>query len=212
VIDRALRPRAEAALAPLARATPSWIPPGAVTALAVVPGLGAAVAAATGRPLLATALWLANRLLDGLDGTLARRTGRVSERGGYADILLDVVVYAAIPLGIAAGRGEESAWVAAAALLATFYVNGIAWAYLAALLERRGAGAAASGERTSVTMPAGVVEGTETLVLFALALAVPQWSVAIMWIMAAAVVAGVVQRAVTAGRALGREERDDADG
>ena len=212
MIDRALRPHAEAALAPLARVTPAWVTPGAVTALAVVPGLGAAAAAAAGRPLLATALWLANRLLDGLDGTIARRSGRASDRGGYADILLDVVVYAAIPLGIAAGRDDEAAWIAAAALLATFYVNGIAWAYLAALLERRGAGAAAHGERTSVTMPPGLVEGGETLVLFALALAVPDWSVAIMWVMAAGVLIGIVQRAVSANRLLARAERGDRAG
>ncbi len=202
MIDRTLRPGTEAVLAPLARAVPGWLHPGAVTALALIPGVGAAVAAATGRPALATVLWLANRLLDGLDGTLARQTGRASDRGGYADMLLDVVVYAAIPLGIAAGQADEAAWTAAAVLLATLYLNGIAWAYLAALLERRGAGAAARGERTSVTMPPGVVEGAETVVLYTLALAVPEWSVAVMWVMSAGVAAGVVQRAVMATRAL----------
>ncbi len=154
------------------------------------------------RPALATGLWLCNRVLDGLDGVHARRTGRTSDRGGYADMLLDVVVYAAIPLGIAAGRDEPAAWAAAAALMAACYVNGIAWSYLSALLERRGRGAAATGEMTAVTMPPGFVEGAETVVLYALALAVPAWSVPIMWATAAAVAAGVAHRAVWAGRAL----------
>ena len=69
--------------------------------------------------VLALGLWLVNRLLDGLDGTLARRSGRQSERGAYADILADVIVYAAIPLGIAAGQDDRAAWIAAGALLAT---------------------------------------------------------------------------------------------
>ena len=204
MIDRALRRHKEAILDPLARMTPRGVSPSAVTAIAVVPGLGAALAAARGLPALAVALWLGNRLLDGLDGTLARRAGRMTDRGAYADVLLDVVVYAAIPLGIAAGRDGTAAWTAAAALLATFYVNAISWAYLAALLEKRGAGARARGEMTAITMPPGVVEGAETVVLFALALAVPDWSVAVMWIMAAGVAAGVVQRALWAARALER--------
>jgi hypothetical protein len=117
-------------------------------------------------------------------------------------MLLDVVVYAAVPVGIAAGRADPHAWPAAAALLAACYVNGIAWSYLSALLERRGRGAGASGELTAVTMPPGLVEGAETVVLFAIALAVPDWSVPVMWAMAAAVATGVVQRAAWARRTL----------
>jgi phosphatidylglycerophosphate synthase len=203
MIDRALRRRAQIALAPLVRATPRRVHPTAVTAAAVVPGVGAAVAAGAGLPALAVALWLANRVLDGLDGAIARTTGRGSDLGGYADILLDVVVYAAVVLGIAVGQDSRAGWVAAAALLATFYVNAISWSYLSALLERRGAGAAARGDATAVTMPPGLVEGAETIVLFTVALAVPGWSVAVMWVMAGAVLVGVAQRVVAARRALG---------
>ena len=114
VIDRALRRRKDVALAPLARALPDGVHPTALTAAAAVPGIGAAFAAGAGAPALAVGLWLLNRLLDGLDGALARRTGRQSDLGAYADILSDVVVYAAIPVGIAAGQGGEAAWIAAA--------------------------------------------------------------------------------------------------
>jgi len=202
VIDRSLRRHKDVALAPLARALPDALHPTALTAAAAVPGIGAAVAAGAGLPALAVGLWLLNRLLDGLDGALARRTGRQSDLGAYADILSDVVVYAAIPIGIAAGQGGQAAWIAAGALLATFYVNAIAWSYLSALLERRGAGAGARGEATSVTMPPGLIEGAETVVLFAVALAVPGWSVAVMWAMAAGVAVSVAQRALWAARHL----------
>lgn len=202
MIDRGLRRHKELALAPVARLVPRAVHPTALTVAAVVPGLGAAVAAAAGAPALALALWLANRTLDGLDGAVARRSGRQSDIGAYADILLDVGVYAAIPLGIAAGQDSRAAWVAAAALLASFYVNAISWSYLSALLERRGAGAAARGDVTAVTMPPGLVEGAETVILLGLALAVPAWSVAVMWVMAAGVAVGVAQRAIAAARAL----------
>jgi phosphatidylglycerophosphate synthase len=202
MIDRALRRHKDVALAPVARLVPPGVHPGALTAAAVVPGLAAAGAAAVGASILALALWVANRLLDGLDGTLARQTGRQSDLGAYADILLDVVVYAAIPLGIAVGQDGNAAWVAAAVLLASFYVNSIAWSYLSALLEKRGAEGLSDGETTAVTMPPGLIEGAETAVLFALALAIPQWSVAVMWVMAVAVAVSVVQRAATAVRVL----------
>lgn len=203
MIDRALRRRKESALAPVVRRIPRSLSPTAITSAAVLPGIAAAAAAGSGAPAPAVALWLLNRLLDGLDGTLARRTGRQSDLGAYADVLLDVVVYAAIPLGIAANQDSRTAWVAAAALLASFYVNAIAWSYLSAILERRGAGARSRGELTAVTMPAGLIEGTETVVIFAIALAVPDWSVTLMWAMAAGVVVGVVQRALWAARILG---------
>lgn len=202
MIDRALRRHKEIVLAPVARAIPGGVHPTACTAVALVPGLGAAVAAGAGAPALALGLWLLNRVLDGLDGTLARRSGRQSELGAYADILLDVIVYAAIPLGIAAGQDARAAWIAAAALLASFYVNVISWSYLSALLERRGAGAEARGELTAVTMPSGLIEGAETVVLLGLALAVPSWSVAVMWVMTAGVVISILQRAAWALRRL----------
>jgi phosphatidylglycerophosphate synthase len=202
MIDARLRGPAGAVLDPLARRIPGGVTPTAVTAAAAVPGLAAAVAAGAGLHALAVALWLLNRVLDGLDGALARRRGRATDSGAYADILLDVVVYAAIPIGIAAHQGDRAAWTAAAVLLAAFYVNAVSWAYLSALLERRGAGARARGERTAVTMPAGLVEGAETIVLFTVALAVPGWATAVMWVMAAAVGAGAAARAVGARRAL----------
>jgi phosphatidylglycerophosphate synthase len=203
MIDRALRRHKEVVLAPVVRLVPRSLHPTVLTLAALVAGLGAAVAVAAGASALALALWLANRILDGLDGAVARRAARQSDLGAYADMLLDVVVYAAVPLGIAVGQDSRAAWIAAAALLASFYVNAISWSYLSALLERRGAGAAARGDLTAVTMPPALVEGAETVVLVALALAVPAWSVPVMWVMAAGVGVGVGQRALAAARALG---------
>lgn len=59
---------------PLGRAAGKTSPT-AVTIAGLVLGLLAAVAAACGSFLCALALWLANRLCDGLDGGLARAQG-----------------------------------------------------------------------------------------------------------------------------------------
>jgi phosphatidylglycerophosphate synthase len=204
MLDRTLRPAKDAVLQPLAATVPSRVPVLAITAAAAVAGLAAAAAAAVGLALASLALWLAGRALDGLDGAVARARGATSELGGYLDLVLDVAVYAAVPLGIAAHLDTRSAWIAATALLATFYVNAVAWTLLSAILERRGRGAAAEGEQTVVTMPRGLVEGTETVVLLGLALAVPSWAVAVFWVMAAGVLVSVLQRVVWAARTLER--------
>jgi phosphatidylglycerophosphate synthase len=199
VIDGALRVHKEAVLGPLARRTPRRVHPTAVTLAGLVPGLGAAAAAAAGRPLLALVLWLVNRLLDGLDGTIARLHGRQSDLGGYLDILADFVVYAAVPLGVAAGAGDRETWAAVAVMLAAFYVNAISWAYLSAVLERR---AEAGGRLTTLAMPTGLVEGAETVVLFAFLVAVPAWAVPLAWGIAVGVAVTAAQRVVWAIRTL----------
>lgn len=74
--------------------------------------------------------------------------------------------------------------------------------YLAAVLEKRNAGAAARGEMTSVTMPGGLVEGAESLVLFSLMLLFPAYAVALFLAMAALVAVTALGRVAWAARAL----------
>jgi hypothetical protein len=81
-------------------------------------------------------------------------------------------------------------------------VNAASWMYLAAILERRGAGAAARGELTTITMPRGLVGGTETVVFYALFLALPRTLVPLFILMTALVLVTVMQRLVWAVRRL----------
>ena len=163
------------------------VTPIGVTGFGLLVGLAAAGAAGQGWWFLALAGWLLNRLLDGLDGMVARSFGRQTDLGGYLDMVSDVVVYGAIPLGVASGRGDRASWMAAAVLVASFYLNIVAWLYLSALLEKRHQGASSRGQSTSVAMPGGVVEGTETILLFSVLLALPAIAPWTMVVMAAAV-------------------------
>ncbi len=110
------------------------------------------------------------------------------------------------PLARHLGRGVPpnavTVLAACAALLGSFFVNAASWMYLSAVLERRGAGARARGELTTVTMPPGLIAGAETVVLYTLFLLVPSRLAELFALMAALVYATVVQRLVWAWRHL----------
>jgi phosphatidylglycerophosphate synthase len=201
MVDKNLRRPKELLMAPLAGPLRA-VHPNMVTAAACLLGIACAIAAAQGAYVVAVVLWIVNRILDGLDGTLARLSGKQSDLGGYLDIVLDTVVYAAIPLGLAWSIGTPAAFVALAALLASFYINGATWMYLAALLEKRNNGAAAQGELTTITMPGGLIEGAETVLFFSLFLLLPNLLVPLFSLMAALTMVTAVQRVFWAMRAL----------
>ncbi len=202
MFDEWFRLQKERWFRPIAAAVGSWCSPLTITLLALLAGIASAVAAAFAVWSVALLLWLLNRILDGFDGTLARVQRRQSDLGGYLDIVLDFVVYAAVPLGIAIALDSRATWLALAVLQATFFVNSASWMYLAAVLERRGQGAASRGEMTTVTMPRGLVAGTETVIFFTLFLIWPAHFVALAAIMAAGVAVGIMQRIVWAARHL----------
>lgn len=202
MFDEWFRAHKERLLAPLARWLGAFMSPLALTLLGLLVGLGAAVAASQAMWRLALAAWLFNRLIDGVDGVLARLSNRQTELGGYLDIVCDFAVYAAMPLGVALALDTRAAWLASTVLLASWFVNAASWMYLAAVLEKRGAGATARGELTSVTMPRGLVAGTETVVFLALFLIVPSQYVPLAWVMTAGVAVGIAQRVRWAVRCL----------
>lgn len=202
MFDELLRALKDRLLAPLARRAGPRLSPTLVTLVALAVGVGAAWLAARGQYGAALACWLANRALDGFDGALARAHGRQGDWGGYLDLVCDFVVYAAIPIGLAVAADDRRVALAALALVSAFYVNAASWMYLAAVLERRGAGAAARGERTTVTMPPGLVAGAETVLFYALFLLFPGRLPALFAVMTALVAATVVQRLAWARRAL----------
>jgi phosphatidylglycerophosphate synthase len=201
VIDARLRPAKDAALMPLAQRLPAAVRPGWLTVASLGLGLGTGALAAAGWRAPAVALWLAGRLADGLDGVVARRQGRASDLGGYLDQLSDTVVYAAIPLGLAAAVGGADAWAACAALLGSYSINTVSWAYLAALLHKRDDASVAAAP-TAIRMPAGLVEGAETVLAYAVFLAVPQTVPVGFWLFASLVTLGAGLRALAARRSL----------
>lgn len=144
--------------------------------------------------------WFLNRLFDGLDGTVARVQDLQSDLGGYVDILADFVIYAAIPIGLAAAQPETAVLWALIFLLATFYVNAASWMYLSAILEKRRRSSA--GVQTSVEMPGGLIGGAETIVFFSAFIIFPQWLPILFAVMGGMVIATTLQRLIWAARIL----------
>lgn len=194
MFDVFLRAIKDQLFAPVARAVGHRIHPNTITLAAWLVGLMAAVAVARGSFPAALLLWVGNRALDGFDGTLARVTGTQTDFGGYLDIVLDLSIYAFVVLALIVDIHSWETAVAGAVLIGTFYVNGASWMYLAAILERRQQGALTTGEQTTITMPAGLVAGTETFVFYVLFLLFPQRLPILFSLMSVGVVVTIVQR------------------
>ena len=206
MFDGSLRGVRDAALAPLARALGS-VSPTTLTAIGLVVGIGSAGSAAASNQNLALGLWLANRLIDGLDGAVARQQGTTSDRGGYFDLLADFIVYAAVPVGLVIGSpAPDGLAVPLGLLLGSFYVNAVSWLALSALMEKRSnytmPERAGDTRKTALIMPSGLIEGAETVIFIAICLL---WPGLLSWWfsgMAFLVAVTSVQRALWASRIL----------
>jgi phosphatidylglycerophosphate synthase len=142
-----------------------------VTAAGFAFGLAAAFLIAFGHPWLALVPLLASRLLDGLDGELARMT-MPTDRGAFLDIGLDFVFYAAVPLAFAFADPASNA-LAAAVLLAAFVGTGTSFLAYAIIAEKRGLKSTAYPSKSFYYL-GGLTEGTETVLCFVLMCLWPQ--------------------------------------
>jgi len=178
------------------RAAHAGITAGAVTGVGLLVGVGACVAAATGTWWAALVLWLLNRMLDGLDGAVARRSS-ASDLGGMLDFLADFVVYGGFLVGVAIA--QPSARVACAALLAAYLLNNVALLSFASLIEKRGL---PLGDERSLRFTSGLTEGTETVITYAVICLLPAHAATIAWVFTAMVLVTVGQRVALAVRVL----------
>lgn len=201
--DHVLRQPKKIVFQPLA--TRLKISPNALTAAGLVPGLLAALACVFGFFKAALWMWLLNRVLDGLDGEVARAHGKQTDLGGYLDILADLLVYASIPIAISLYWNSTWVWICCSFLLMSFYINVGSWMYLSSILEKIGVGAKQTGESTSVAMPRGLIEGAETILFFTLFLVLPEWAGLLFPLFAALTFLGAALRVHWAFRALPRQ-------
>ena len=139
-------------------------------------GMAAAASIAFGYFGWGLALITANRVADGLDGAIAR-VSTPTDRGGFLDISLDFVFYAAVPLAFAVHDPARNA-LAAAVLLAAFLANGTAFLAYAVIAAKRGLTTSAQGAK-SIYFLAGLAEGAETIFVFC---AFCLWPDAFTWI------------------------------
>ncbi len=157
-------------------------------------GLGAAVAIALGELGLGLCLIIANRVLDGLDGALARAT-QPTALGGYFDIVADFVFYVSIPLAF--GVLETDNTLPALVLVASFVLTGISFLAFAVIAAERGEETTSHGQK-SFFYSTGLAEGAETIAVFAAMCLLPAWFGVIAYIYAGLCALTVVQRSALA--------------
>ena len=166
MLDARLLPLQHALLRPLAGAVARrGIGADAISVAGFVIGLAAIPAIALGHVHAGLALILLNRLMDGLDGAVARIAGP-TDRGAFVDIAFDFVFYALVPLGFAIADPAANA-LAAAVLIAAFVGTGSSFLAFAAISARHGR-TAADYPTKGIYYLGGLTEGSETIAVFAL--------------------------------------------
>lgn len=155
------------------------------------------VAVALGLNLLALVLWLLNRLLDGLDGEVARLRGETSELGSFLDIAADFFMYGGFLVALAVQHPD--ARLALVVLFFAYYLNGSVFLALSGVLERLKA------ERLTergLHFRRSLTEGFETIVAGVLFLVFPDHVATIAWVFAVMVFLSSGQRLLDAWRML----------
>ncbi|MGY3870349.1 CDP-alcohol phosphatidyltransferase family protein [Aeromonas crassostreae] len=115
---------------------------------------------------------LLNRIMDGLDGAIARLQG-ITDCGGFLDITLDFIFYAAVVLGFALADPANHA-LAAATLLFAFMGTGSSFLAFAIMAGKRGI-ANPVYHHKSLYYLGGLTEGSETIGVFVLMCLWPHW-------------------------------------
>jgi phosphatidylglycerophosphate synthase len=142
----------------------------AITLAGFALGLSAMLSVMAGAYAVGLALLALNRIADGLDGAVARHT-RLTDLGGFLDIVLDFIVYAGMVFAFAVAEPERNA-LAAAFLLFAFMGTGSSFLAFAIMAAKRRISSDLRG-RKSLYYLGGLTEGTETILFLALACLLP---------------------------------------
>lgn len=163
-------------------------------------GLGGAAAIASGDLRLGLAGILANRVLDGLDGAVARVRGP-TPLGGYFDIVADFAFYVSIPLAFGVLTAAHT--LPALVLVASFVLTGVSFLAFAVTAAERGISSDAHGKK-SFFYSTGLAEGSETIAVFIAMCLLPAYFPYIAYGYAGLCALTVVQRSALAVKTFGK--------
>jgi len=144
----------------------------ALTFIGFAIGMAAAVAIVFQHFMAGLVLLLLSRLMDGLDGAVARLT-HPTDRGGFLDITLDFLFYASIPLAFALANPAQNA-LPAAVLLASFMGTASSFLAFAIVAAQRGLASTELPDKSFYFL-GGLTEATETIAAFVAMCLWPQW-------------------------------------
>ena len=164
MLDRQLSAVQAAFLRPIAaRLSSCGVAADTLTVTGFMFGAGSAVLIGTGFEKTALIPFFVNRLVDGLDGAVARLTGP-TDRGAFLDIALDFAFYAMVPLAFAIANPADNA-MAACLLLASFMGTASSFLAFAVIAAKRGVSSTHFPQK-GIYYLGGLTEGTETVIAF----------------------------------------------
>jgi phosphatidylglycerophosphate synthase len=164
MLDQTLRPLVDPVLNKMASMLHEHdVQANQVTFVALITGLLAMILIALGQPLIGLGLFVVNRILDGLDGALAR-CGQATMAGGYLDIVFDFIVYSGIVFSFALFDSALS--LVAAFVIFSFVGTGSSFLAMAIFADRPQV-ASVTTQSKSFYFLGGLTEGTETLLFIA---------------------------------------------
>lgn len=174
----------------------SGVSANALTLVGAAVGLAAAFAIIQQQYGAALALILLNRILDGVDGAVARINGP-SEFGGYLDTLADFLFYVSVP--VAFGLTDYGNLFPALLLAASFTLTAVSFLGFAAIAARSGQSDGAHGPKAFI-YSTGVMEGGETIAFFILFCLFPAYFPELALLFACLCMVTVAQRIALAAK------------
>ena len=172
-----------------------------VTAAGLALGAFAGLAIAWEVYWLGLAILLFSRVMDGLDGAVARASQK-TDLGGYLDIVFDFIFYGLIPLSFAFARAENA--LPAAVLLMAFYANGASFLAYAIMAEKRQISTESHGSK-SLYFTGGLAEAGETFAVFAALCLFPDYFGPIAYCFAAVTAVTTLSRILLAIQVFGSQ-------
>jgi phosphatidylglycerophosphate synthase len=167
-----------------------------------ISGAGLALAAAffisQSNFVAALGLILLNRIVDGLDGAVARIKGP-TEFGGYLDTICDYIFYLSIP--VAFGLMDPVNQIPALLLVASFTLTAVSFLAFAAIAARQASDDGAHWPKAFI-YSTGLMEGAETIAFFALFCLFPGFFPTLAIVFAALCLLTVVQRFILAAKSF----------
>lgn len=171
------------------------ITPNRITSLGLLVGIASAISAGFGQWWIALVLWLTSRVMDGIDGALARRRASIVENsaGGFWDITADFISYGSFVIG--AGIGSHSSLLPFLFVLFGYYINGSSFLAFSSIAEKSGK---QFSDGRSLSFLPGLAEASETIFVHSIWCLLPKHAEVIAWVWAGIVFVSATLRIYSA--------------
>ena len=200
MLDTRARKFVEPVFMQLARLLLRWkLTPNHVTALAFATGIGAGVLLYFKLPIPAVLLLWFSGLLDAVDGTMARLSGKISMFGAVLDVTGDRVVELSLVWALALHRPD--CLVPMLALVSCILLSMTVFLTTGMLAK--------NDTQKSFYYPSGLMERTEGFLLFTLMMLFPNQLALLTWLFAGFILFTAVQRLIIAYRLQKSQQTKD---